>query len=86
MLIRILLKRLVTLTKKKKKSFIIIIKLLHTASKYSTFRMSEFRMDGETGGIFNAFPFHLLEQSDGTTFPLALATTRLMIFFLPFAI
>lgn len=65
---------------------IIIIKFVLTASKYSTLRMSEFRMEGETGGIFNVFPFHLLEVSGGTTFPLELATTCLKLFVLPLAV
>lgn len=65
---------------------IISIKFVLTASKYSNLRMSELRMEGETGGIFSVFPFHLLEVSDGTSFPLALATTCLMLFVLPLAV
>lgn len=48
-----------------------------TAREYSTLIMEEFRMEGETGGIFSGFPFQTSELPEAMWFPLTLATTCL---------
>lgn len=54
-------------------------------SEYSTLMILQSRMEGDTGGIFNIFPFHVSVLPEESDSPRMLATNCLISFIFPLA-
>lgn len=61
------------------------LKSIPTISEYSTRIMLQSRIEGETGGIFNNFPFHVSVFPDDKDSPRKLATSCFTSFIFPLA-